>query len=457
MTAKILLVDDDAPMRKTLANLLRREGYQTGEADSGEQARAALSRDVFDLVITDLHMEPVSGIDLLRSIKQSSPELEVIVVTAYGTVEAAVAAMKLRAFDFITKPFQADEILHRVRNALEKGRLQGEVRRLRTEARNAFGIAGIVGQSDALRQVLSVLPRVAQTDSTVLITGESGTGKELIARAIVATSRRAEGPFVSVSCAAFPEQLLESELFGHAKGAHSTAYNARKGLFEEAHGGTFFLDEIGEAPLPIQVKLLRVLEERSLRRLGENRVVPVDVRLVAATHQNLEESIKTGRFRADLFYRLNVVRLHLPPLRERAEDIPLLAAHFIDKYNQKHDRRVQGLSPQAQSLLMAYHWPGNVRELENTIQRALILAPGERLEAGDIPLELAGSAVPATAQAHKLLEQTRDSVRVIEKQNILDALALHRGNVTHTAKALGVSRATLQNKMKQYGLRKLPA
>src|SRR5262245_39041480 len=246
MTAKILIVDDDPQMRKTLANLLRREGYTTIEAESGEHARETLVGEPFDLVITDLHMEPVSGLDLLRSVKQSFPELEVIVVTAFGTIEAAVEAMKLKAFDFITKPFQSDEILHRVRNALEKTRLQNEVRRLRIEAKNAFGVEGIVGQSEALRKVLSVLQRVAQTDSTVLITGESGTGKELIARAIGMESRRAKGPFVSISCAALPEHLLESELFGHAKGAHSTAYTARKGLFEEAHGGTFFLDEIGE-------------------------------------------------------------------------------------------------------------------------------------------------------------------------------------------------------------------
>ena len=457
MTSNILIVDDDAQMRKSLANLLRRESYAITEAESGERAVECLNNDTFDLVITDLHMEPMSGLDLLRVVKQSHPDIEVIVVTAFGTIETAVDAMKQGAFDFVSKPFQVEEILLRVRNALEKSRLKGQVLRLQNEARSAFGIDGIVGRSEAIHQVLSVLPRVAQTDSTVLITGDSGTGKELIAHAIGTASRRANGPFVSVSCAALPEQLLESELFGHAKGAHSTAFAARKGLFEEAHGGTFFLDEVGEAPLSVQVKLLRVLEERSVRRLGDNRSIPVDLRLVAATNQNLEELIKTGRFRADLFYRLNVVRLRMPPLSERVDDIPLLVAHFIDKYNQKQGRRIQGSTAEAQALLMTYHWPGNVRELENVIQRAMILATGERLEAGDIPAEIRGAESVASNAARSLTDRTRESAGVIEKQNILDALERHNGNVTHTAKALGVSRATLQNKMKQYGLRQSKA
>jgi DNA-binding NtrC family response regulator len=453
MAAKILVVDDDPQMRKTLANLLRREGYTTVESESGEQAGDELKGDVFDLVITDLHMEPVSGLDLLRKTKQTQPELEVIVVTAYGTVEAAVEAMKLGAFDFVTKPFQTDELLHRVRNALEKNRLQGEVRRLQREAKQVFGITGIVGQSDGLRNVLAILPRVAQTDSTVLITGESGTGKELIARAIGMESRRAQGPFVSVSCAALPEQLLESELFGHAKGAHSTAFSTRKGLFEEANGGTFFLDEIGEAPLPVQVKLLRVLEERTIRRLGENRSIPIDVRLVAATNQNLEELIKTGRFRADLYYRLNVVRLHVPPLRERLDDIPLLVAHFIDKYNQKTHKQIRGISRQAGALLMAYPWPGNVRQLENVIQRMIVIATGETLDVQDLPAELRDADTAVEAKENDFKGLSKEITSRTEKSRLLDALTEHAWNVTRTARAIGISRATLQNKMKKLNLR----
>jgi len=338
-----------------------------------------------------------------------------------------------------------------VRNALEKSRLVDEVRRLQWEALNAFGVEGIVGQSRPIREVISILPRIAQTDSTVLITGESGSGKELIARAVGTASRRAQGPFVSVSCAALPEQLLESELFGQAKGAHSTAFAARKGLIEEAHGGTFFLDEIGEAPLSVQVKLLRALEERTVRRLGDNRLIPVDVRLVAATHQNLEELVKAGRFRADLFYRLNVVRLRVPALRERLDDIPLLAAHFIARYSQKTGKAVRGITPEARALLLAHPWPGNVRELENILERMIVLSSGDLLDVADLPAELRGAARPQ--ENRNLKDATREVAHQAEKGRIVDALAENRGNVTRTARALKISRATLQTKMKKFNLR----
>ena len=454
MPANILIVDDDPQMRKTLANLLRREGYVTAEADGGEQAGQLLGEELFDLVITDLHMEPVSGLDLLRAIKQTNPELEVIVVTAFGTIETAVEAMKLKAFDFITKPFQTDEILHRVRNALEKSRLREEVQRLRTEAKNAFGIEGIVGKSEAIRKVLSVLPRIAQTDSTVLITGESGTGKEVVARAISTASQRANGPFVSICCAAVPEQLLESELFGRAREAYTDARTARKGLIEEANGGTFFLDEIGEAPLPIQVKLLRVLEERSVRRLGANQSTPVNVRFIAATNQNLEEAIKAGRFRGDLYYRLNVVRMKLPPLRERPEDIPLLIAHFLEKHSQKAKRQIRGISHEARALMMAYPWPGNVRELENKIESMIVVSASDTLDVSDLPEEIRGGASPDYPQRRGLKDDMQPVTDQLEKTAILEALEKHNWNVTHTAVALNISRATLQTKMKKYGLRR---
>jgi two-component system, NtrC family, response regulator HydG len=450
MVANILVVDDDPQMKKTLANLLRRQGYATTEANGGQEASERLKADVFDLVITDLHMEPMSGLDVLRMVKQSNADIEVIVVTAFGTIESAVDAMKLQAFDFVTKPFQPDEILLRVRNALEKSRLKEEVRRLQTEAKSAFGIEGIVGHSEAIRRVLSILPRIAQTDSTVLITGESGTGKELFARAIGTASRRAQGPFVSVSCADFAEQLLESELFGYAKGAHSTAFTARKGLFEEADGGTFFLDEVGEVPVSVQVKLLRVLEERVLRRLGDNRPIPVDVRLVAATNQNLEDLIKAGRFRSDLYYRLNVIPLRIPPLRERIEDIPLLIAHFIEKYNRNNNRRVSGVSPEARALLMSHSWPGNVRELRNIIERMMAVSTNEILDLPDLPEEIRWMGTGNQAKPKGLV---RETVGYAEKSVIRDALAQTNGNVTRAAKILGWSRATLQNKMKRYGLR----
>jgi transcriptional regulator with PAS, ATPase and Fis domain len=304
-----------------------------------------------------------------------------------------------------------------------------------------------------LRKVLSILPRVAQTESTVLITGESGTGKELVARAIGLASRRAQGPFVSVSCGAFPEQLIENELFGYEKGAHSTAFMPRKGLFEEAHGGTFFLDEIGETPLPVQVKLLRVLEERSVRRLGGNRSTPIDIRLVAATNQNLEELIKTGRFRADLFFRLNVVRLKMPALRERIDDIPLLMAHFIEKYNQKTNKRIAGMGPETKALMMAYPWPGNVRQLENVIQSMMAVASGDILDVADLPDEVRGTTSTAETRLGGLKPSTQAAVDQIEKNRILDELAANKWNVTRTARSLGISRATLQNKMKKFSLR----
>jgi DNA-binding NtrC family response regulator len=455
MTMHILVVDDDSQMRKSLAILLRRENYQVAEAAGGEEAMELLQREVFDLMITDLHMEPMSGLDLLQTVKQTHPDLEAIVVTAFGTIDVAVQAMRLKAFDFVTKPFQPDEILLRVGNALEKSLLKDQIRRLQVEAKNAFGIEGIVGRSEALRQVLSIVPRVAQTDSTVLITGESGTGKELIARAIGLASRRAQGPFVSVSCGAFPENLIENELFGYEKGAHSTAFTARKGLFEEANGGTFFLDEIGEAPLPAQVKLLRVLEERSVRRLGGNRSTPVDIRLVAATNQNLEELIKAGRFRADLFYRLNVVRLKMPPLRERIEDIPLLIAHFIEKYDHKTNKRIAGMSPDARALMMAYSWPGNIRELENVIQSMMAVSSNDILDLADLPGELRGLTTDDTQRDNGLKPSTQAAVDQIEKNRILDELNATGWNVTRTARALGISRATLQNKMKKFNLRSL--
>lgn len=453
MTAKILIVDDDPLMRKTLSNLLRREGYGTAEAGGGEEAIHHLDGEIFDLVITDLHMEPMSGLELLKAIKPGRPDLEVIVVTAYGTIDVAVEAMKLGAFDFVTKPFQPEEILLRARNALEKSRLKDAVRRLQTEARSAFGIHGIVGGSEPLRKVLSILPRVAQTESTMLITGESGTGKELIARAIAAASRRSQGPFVSISCAALPEQLLESELFGHVKGAFTTAFAARKGLIEEAGGGTFFLDEIGEATLPIQAKLLRVLEERMIRRIGENRTLPVDVRFVAATNQNLEDLIPSGRFRQDLYYRLNVVRLHLPPLRERVDDIPLLMAHFLEKYNLKMNKRVAGVTPEARAMMMAYPWPGNVRELANFMERMIAISSGDTLDIPDLPEEIRGTGAADRETAAGLKPSTQATMHQIEKRSILEALAAHDGNVTHSARALKISRATLQNKMRKFGIR----
>ena len=444
MAAKILIVDDEPGMRKSLAIQLRRAGYVVTEAPGGKEAAEQLGREVFDLVIADLKMEPISGLDLLRQVKQVSPEVEVIMMTAFGTVEAAVDAMRLGAFDFITKPFQPDEILLRVRNALEKRRLKEEVQLLRAEVKSAFGFEGIVGQSEGIRQILTILPRVAQTDSTVIITGESGTGKELIARAIHGASGRAQGPFVSVSCATFPEHLLENELFGHVKGAFTGALAARKGLFEEAHGGTFFLDEIGEAPLPIQTKLLRVLEERSIRRLGDNRPIAVDVRILAATNRDLATAVQDKAFREDLFYRLNVIRIHLPSLRERMEDVPLLARHFLALHGQRLQRDLDGFSAAALEILTAYPFPGNVRELSNAVEQAVALAAGPRIEPHDLPEKLRHpDAVAVSPVGPK-------SLAAAERDQILERLQARGGNLGLVAKDLGISRTTLWRRMKEY-------
>jgi len=454
MATKILVTDDEPGMRRSLAMMLRREGYVVVEASGGEEAIDHLAKDVFELVIADLKMEPVSGLDLLRQAKQMSPYVEVILMTAFGTIASAVEAMKLGAFDFITKPFQAEEILLRVHNALEKRRLKNEVHLLRTEAKSTFGFEGIIGQSEKIREVLSILPRVAQTESTVLITGESGTGKELIAKAIHGASRRADGPFVSVSCAAFPEQLLENELFGHVKGAFTGALAARKGLLEESHGGTFFLDEIGEATPAIQAKLLRVLEDRSIRRLGDNRSIPIDLRITAATNLDLEVAVKKEKtFREDLFYRLNVIRLHLPPLRERIEDIPLLARHFLALHCHRLQRNLTGFSPDALKIVTTYSFPGNVRELSNVVEQTVALAAGPVIEPNDLPESFLHNETKDVS-----LASSRDgpkSLAAVERDLILERIQARRGNLGLVATDLGISRTTLWRRMKEYQIHAL--
>jgi DNA-binding NtrC family response regulator len=427
------------------------------EATSGADALEQLGREVFDLVVADLNMDDLSGLEVLRHIKQTSPDVEVVLMTAYGTIEAAVEAMKLGAFDFITKPFQAEEILLRVRNAVDRRALRREVGRLRAEVQNASGLDRIVGVSEPIRRLLASVPRVGQTDSTVLITGESGTGKELVARAIHATSRRAQGPFVSVSCAALPEQLLENELFGHVKGAFTGALAARKGLLEEAHGGTFFLDEIGEAPLTIQTKLLRVLEERSIRRLGDNRSWPVDIRIVAATNRDLDVATREKTFREDLLYRLNVIRLHLPPLRERRDDIPLLARHFLALHCRQLSRELEGFAPAALAALQSHAFPGNVRELSNVVEQAVALAAGPLIELEDLPEHIQHRQSPVsratTPPAAPSVGALDDALEGVEQEQIREALRLTGWNISQAATRLGISRNTLRYRMEKYGLR----
>lgn len=376
MNATVLIVDDEENIRRVLSMGFKKDGYHTLTASGGYQALKLLDETHCDVLVSDVVMPDMNGLELLRRAREKYPDLIVVMMTAYGTIPAAVEAMRLGAVDFLTKPLDMEVLRKVIRNALRdrERSLTAPGARRRAAPRKA---TTFIGNSPAIREILQIVERVADTRTTVLITGESGTGKELIARMLHEKSSRANGPFVAVSCAAIPETLLEVELFGAVKGAYTGAETDRVGKFEAADGGTLFLDEIGDIPPMIQVKLLRVLQEREIERLGSNKPIPVDVRLVAATNRDLEEAVQAGTFRADLFYRLQVVHIHLPPLRERPEDIPLLVEHFIQRYAQENNRAMQTASPAALQLLQAYPWPGNVRELENAIESAIVLAPPE--------------------------------------------------------------------------------
>ncbi len=378
MNATVLIVDDEENIRRVLSIALKKDGYHTLTASSGHQALKLLEETHCDVLLSDVVMPDINGLDLLRRVRQSYPDLIVVMMTAYGTIPAAVEAMRLGAVDFLTKPLDMEVLRKVIRHALRdrERALTAPGARRRGTARKEITF---IGNSPAIREVLQIVERVADTRTTVLITGESGTGKELIARMLHEKSSRSSGPFIAVSCAAIPETLLEVELFGAMKGAYTGAETDRIGKFEAANGGTLFLDEIGDIPPLIQVKLLRVLQEREIERLGSNKPVPVDVRLVAATNRDLEQAVQAGTFRADLFYRLQVVHIHLPPLRERPEDIPLLVQHFIQKYAQENNRAIREVSPEVMRVLQAYPWPGNVRELENALESAIVLAPPDAI------------------------------------------------------------------------------
>jgi two-component system, NtrC family, response regulator HydG len=440
---KVLVVDDQKNMRATTALVLRQAGYEVAQAEDGAVAIQRLQGEAFDVVLTDLRMGALDGMEVLRSALEASPSTQVIVMTAYGTIESAVEAIRRGANDYLSKPFKEEELLLRVAKALEKRRLLGEVSLLAGEFRERYGVGSIVGRSAILRELLDRVVRVAPTDATVLITGESGTGKELVARALHSASRRAQKPFIPVNCAAITETLLESELFGHAKGAFTGAVRARRGLFEEANGGTLFIDEIGETAPGFQAKLLRVLQDGEIRRVGESAPLRVDVRVVAATNQDLKKAIAERRFREDLFYRLNVVPLRLPPLRERTEDIPPLAAHFLARYNQRTGAR-KTLAPEALGKLSVHAWPGNVRELENMIEQSAALSPGAEIRAADILLE----GPPPEPGGLTLA----GAVEAAERRSIEAALLRCGGDLGRVALELGVSSTTLWRKMKRLGL-----
>jgi len=444
--ARVLVVDDQKNMRATTAMVLRQEGHDVTEAASGDEALRLLEREPFDLVLTDLRMEPIDGLELLRRIFEVAPVTQVILMTAYGTIESAVEAMRLGAADYVTKPFKEGELLVRVNKALEKRRLLHEVGLFAGEFRERYGLENIVGNSAPVRELISRIVRAAPSDSTVLITGESGTGKELVARAIHAASRRAGRPFVPVNCAAITPSLLESELFGHAKGAFTGALRARRGLYEEADGGTLFLDELGETDTAFQAKLLRALQEKEIRRVGESKPVYVDVRVVAATNQDLSRAVAEKRFREDLFYRLNVVPIRVPPLRERMGDLPLLAAHFLARYNRRHGTRKR-FTDGAMEKLLSHDYPGNVRELENLIEQAAALSPTETIDPDDF--DFARLEERAGPQGGTELRRLSDVVDEAERQAIEASIARNPGDLAAVARELGISPTTLWRKMKR--------
>jgi two-component system response regulator HydG len=441
---KVLVVDDQKNMRATTAMLLRQAGHVVAEAEDGALALQRVRQEAFDVVLTDLRMPGLDGMEVLRAVRAASPDTQVIVMTAYGTIESAVDAVRQGAHDYVSKPFKEEELLLRVGRALETRRLRGTVSLLAGELRRQSGLERIIGRSPAIQEVIERVVRVAPTDATVLITGESGTGKELVARALHVGSRRGEKPFVPVNCAAITETLLESELFGHAKGAFTGASRARRGLFEEAHGGTLFIDEIAETTPGFQAKLLRVLQDGELRRVGESTPIQVDVRVIAATNQDLRHALAERRFREDLFYRLAVVPIRIPPLRERREDVPLLAAHFLRRFVSRTNAP-RTLSPDAVARLLQHDWPGNVRELENVIEQAAALSPAEEIGVADVHVEprAAGPGPSGTLAA---------AVEDAERRTIESALLRAEGDLASAARQLRISHTTLWRKMRRLGL-----
>ncbi|MBN2575142.1 MAG: sigma-54-dependent Fis family transcriptional regulator [Deltaproteobacteria bacterium] len=485
---RVLIADDELNIRRVLEAILQREGYEVVTAANGEEALAGMTRDI-NTVITDLKMPGLDGMGLLKRLSVDFPDVPVVMITAHGSVESAVEAVKLGAFDYVEKPFDQEQIRQIVAKALRTHMLSR--RDARPEDVQVRGRFRLVGESAAIRQVFQVVDKVADTPSTVLLTGESGTGKELVARALHDFSSRASGPFIKINCAAIPKTLMESELFGYEKGAFTGAVGSKPGRFELAHGGSLFLDEIGEIPIEMQVKLLRVLQESEFERVGGIKTIKVDVRLVTATNRDLAAEITTGGFRDDLYYRLNVVPIHLPPLRERREDIPLLVEHFIARFNDRLRKQIAGAEPEAIERLVSHGWPGNIRELENVIERTMLFCEGPQIRVTDLPGELAAppqgalpqvapqeerppsaaassGALPAQAAAPipsvsavppvgeevgSLKEAVRAETERVERELIQRALDETGGNITKAARKLQISRKSLQTKMKELGLR----
>ncbi|HTO69782.1 MAG TPA: sigma-54 dependent transcriptional regulator [Myxococcota bacterium] len=457
MSARILIVEDEKAIQLALRGLLRRDGYDVDLADTGEDAVRKLGEAVYDLVITDLALgRGLSGMDVLRATKDARAETAVVMITAHGSEKVAVEAMKQGAEDYLPKPFDNEELRVVVRHALEKTQLQRENRMLLERVEREFSFENLIGQGRAMRQIFETIQKVAETDLSVLVRGESGTGKELVAQALHQRSARRAKPFIAVNCAAISRELVESELFGHEKGAFTGADARRIGKFEAANGGTIFLDEIGDMAPETQAKVLRVLQERSFEPVGGNRAVTVDVRVVAATHRDLEAEVKAGRFREDLYYRLKVVEMTLPPLRERLEDVPLLAQRFLDQVAERLGRARKPISAEALARLVTCSWRGNVRELRNAIERAAVLASGDEIQAGDLALDgepAVTSADPLVLPGVPFRDAKRHTVESFERAYLIKALREHGGNVSRTAEAIGMVRQSLQQKIRELELR----
>src|SRR5215471_820205 len=446
--AKILVVDDEPSILRLLQEALSQWGYQVTCASTVEDALVTLGTELFDAALTDVRMPDMSGLDLLREIKKQDESIEVIVMTGYPTISSAVEALKEGAYDYLSKPLILDELRHLMARVMERRFLRGEVDSLRTRLGEELTVNELIGNSPPMQRVKEIIGKVAVTDSPVLVEGESGTGKELVAAAIHRLSARAKRPFIPVNCSAIPGDLLESEFFGHVRGAFTGAVSDALGLFRGANEGTIFLDEIAELPPPLQVKLLRVLQEMQVRPVGSTRAYPVDVRVIAATNRNLEKAMTEGEFRQDLFYRLNVIRIMLPPLRERREDIPGLVNHFLRRFNKRFHRDVRGVAPEALAALTAYTFPGNVRELENLIERAFAMGAREQIALTDLP-SLSKSPMASTPVTSP---ESVPALADVERELILKALAVFKDDKEAAARALGISRRTIYRRLKEYGV-----
>ncbi len=447
--ANILIIDDEESIQDSLRQVLRKEGFQVKIAKDGHEGLALFNSENYQAVFLDLRLPGIKGMQVLSQIKETNPETPVIIITGYASIESAVEAIKRGAFDYMAKPFTPEEVRIITKKALDSRKMLIENIYLRSELEAKTDSQMVVGKSMAMKKVMDIICRVSPTETTVLITGESGTGKELIAQEIHRHSLRFKAPFVVVDCGALVETLFESELFGHVKGSFTGAHETKHGRFEVAHGGTIFFDEISNISLNIQAKLLRVIQEREVTRIGSSKPIKVDVRILAATNENLAEAVSKGKFREDLFYRLSVVPVHLPPLRERKEDVPSLVEHFLQKYNKKAKKNIKGISPQALKALTEYDWPGNIRELENTIERAVVLSKGNGLDIEDLMyhgISASSSILPPLGGKYKTLEE-------IEKEYIKGVLRAQYGNKSRSANILGIDRKTLWAKIKRFGFK----